>query len=77
MRNPYPQSKESLKLQIIACLNHDSSSIVGCITAPTLIVTGDEDQITDTIRANNLAGNIINSELKILKNVGHMVPLQA
>lgn len=41
--NPYPQPTYALEAQIIACMSHDSSSLLSSIQAPTLVITGSED----------------------------------
>lgn len=75
--NPYPQSRESLEMQIMACLNHDSSAICHKINVPIIIVTGSLDQLTSEERAFALAQNIKNFKLQIMPNIGHMVQVEA
>lgn len=75
--NPYPQSKESLEMQIMACLNHDSSAICHKINVPIIIVTGNLDKLTSEERAFALAENIKNFKLQIMSDIGHMVQIEA
>lgn len=44
--------------------------------APTLIVWGERDKITSSSRAQEIAAEIPNAQLAIIKNAGHMPQLQ-
>ncbi|HLX54589.1 MAG TPA: alpha/beta hydrolase, partial [Aquella sp.] len=75
--NLYPQSTKSLEMQILACLNHDSSNICHQINVPTLIVTGALDKTIDKKSTLILAENIKNSKLEIVPGVGHMIQIES
>jgi pimeloyl-ACP methyl ester carboxylesterase len=57
--------------QSIACEKHDSTQVVGKIKAPTLVVVGNDDQITTADHSRRLAAAIANSTLKIFPRGGH------
>ena len=57
--------------QSLACENHDSSSVVSRIKAPTLVITGADDTITTPAHSEELAARIPRSELVILPHGGH------
>jgi len=57
--------------QSIACEKHDSTGLVGKIKAPTLILVGNDDQITTPDHARSLAASIPNSTLKVFPRGGH------
>jgi 3-oxoadipate enol-lactonase len=57
--------------QSFACENHDSSSLISRIKAPTLVITGREDTITTPSHSEELASRIPRSELVILPHGGH------
>jgi pimeloyl-ACP methyl ester carboxylesterase len=54
----------------------DHESILGKIKIPTLLIFGDEDKITDINNAQSMNASIPNSELKIIKNCGHLSNLE-
>ena len=46
------------------------------IEVPTLILWGDQDDLTDREKAEIMNNNILNSELKIVPRAGHMSPVE-
>lgn len=52
-------------------LHYDDSADLGAITAPTLLVWGDADDLVDRAAQDTLASRIGNAELLIYPGVGH------
>lgn len=46
------------------------------IACPTLIISGAQDQIRSQVEATELYHHIPNANLKIIKDTGHMIPLE-
>ncbi len=59
-----------------ACNDFDEIARVGQIRAPTLILCGEDDQMTPPRFARLLSESIPNSMLKIIPSAGHMVMLE-
>lgn len=55
----------------------DSRPLLGGITAPTLILWGDEDGITNRAQQQDLLDGISGSRLEVLKGCGHLLTLEA
>lgn len=47
------------------------------ISAPTLVIAGDEDQAFSLVHAEELADRIPGAQLEVLPRVGHLAPLEA
>ena len=71
LANPYPQSTHGLARQTGACLEHDTRERIGKITAPTLVLVGEEDIIIPVKMSEKLAAGIPNSEMVVLEGGGH------
>jgi len=54
----------------------DSRPLLASITCPTLIVVGDDDEITPPQRAQDMHSAIRGSELVALRQCGHLSPLE-
>jgi 3-oxoadipate enol-lactonase len=54
----------------------DSTGLLGRITCPTLVVAGEEDQITTADVARNLHARIGGSELAVIPKAGHLSSLE-
>lgn len=61
----------------LACADFDARRDLGRIAAPTLVVCGDKDRMTPPKWAHYLNANIPGSELRFVKDSGHMVPIEA
>ncbi|MFX1492300.1 MAG: alpha/beta fold hydrolase [Promethearchaeota archaeon] len=59
-----------------ACNNFDVRQLLDQIQIPTLVIVGDEDQLTPLKWSQFLADRISNTELVIIENAGHMVMLE-
>jgi 3-oxoadipate enol-lactonase len=55
----------------------DLRAAVGTITAPTLVVAGDEDKALPVDRLRALAASIPGARLEVLLGVGHLPPVEA
>lgn len=61
----------------LACADFDVRGGLGKISAPTLVVCGDKDRMTPPKWSHYLNANIPGSELRFIKDSGHMVPIEA
>jgi pimeloyl-ACP methyl ester carboxylesterase len=59
-----------------ACNGFDVMDRLGSISQNTLVVCGEEDQMTPVRYAQYLASTIPNAQLKVIPNAGHMVMLE-
>ena len=55
-----------------ACAAHDTSSRLGELTTPTLVVHGTEDRMLPVANGRLIASHIAGSRLEILDGVGHL-----
>jgi 3-oxoadipate enol-lactonase len=58
--------------QLQACAAHDTSSRLGELTAPTLVIHGSEDQMLPVENGRQIASLIGGSRLEIFDGVGHL-----
>jgi pimeloyl-ACP methyl ester carboxylesterase len=72
----YQQSPDVLLADFRACNNFDLRDDVKNIKQPTLIICGDDDQMTPVRFSEYLAGEIKGSRLEIIPQAGHMVMLE-
>ncbi len=70
LRNPVTDAAHFAQLQ--AAAHFDTSARVSHITAPTLVLTGDEDTIVPPVNASNLAAQIPHARLKVIAGGSHM-----
>lgn len=54
----------------------DSVPLLGGITCPTLVVVGDEDQLTPPDLAVEMANGIAGAQLKVIADCGHMSTME-
>jgi pimeloyl-ACP methyl ester carboxylesterase len=59
-----------------ACDAFDVRDQVGEIEQPTLVICGENDQMTPVRFSQFLAENLINSRLEVVPKAGHMVMLE-
>ncbi len=69
--NPYHSTGGALMRQINAMGNHDTCNVLGKITAPTLVITGDSDRVIPPENSDILTQKIPGSQKKIIKNAAH------
>jgi pimeloyl-ACP methyl ester carboxylesterase len=68
--NKVPESVYLQQLQ--AATTFDTESKLSRITAETLVITGDKDQVVPMQNSINLVNTIPNSRLEIIENSGHL-----
>jgi 3-oxoadipate enol-lactonase len=76
--NPYPMSPEAYGRQAEAYLQFDALSRLGAITAPTLVVVGEQDLLTPPWIAREVADAIPGARFKVIRGDGssHVVPIE-
>ncbi len=60
----------------LACQGFDARGEISKIRVPTLVVCGDKDKMTPPKFSHYLNANIAGSELRFVKDSGHMLPLE-
>jgi pimeloyl-ACP methyl ester carboxylesterase len=60
----------------IACNNFDMMKYLPKVNKPTLVVCGQDDELTPLRYAQYLSDSIFNAELQVIPNSGHMVMLE-
>lgn len=73
----YATPPEAFSRQMEAALQHDTLDRLGQITAPTLVITGENDIIIPAANSRLLAEGIPGAELVMLAGVGHGYALEA
>lgn len=63
--------------QLGAVATHDSYARIAQISAPTLVISGDEDHLIPVENSRLIAGLIPNARTEILPGVGHMFWIEA
>jgi pimeloyl-ACP methyl ester carboxylesterase len=58
--------------QLQACVAHDTSTRLGELTTPTLVIHGTEDRLLPVQNGRQIASLIPGSKLEIFDGVGHM-----
>jgi pimeloyl-ACP methyl ester carboxylesterase len=71
LQNPTPE--HAYMNQLIAAMAFDTEARVSAITAPTLVVTGDQDLCVPPENSKNLAEKIPNARLVMIEGAGHAV----
>jgi pimeloyl-ACP methyl ester carboxylesterase len=61
---------------LVACNRFDVMDQLGKVKQPTLVVCGEEDQMTPLRYAQFLASSILNARLSVIPRAGHMVMLE-
>jgi 3-oxoadipate enol-lactonase len=76
--NPYPMSPEAYGRQADAYLHFDSLGRLGAITAPTLVVAGEQDLLTPPWIAREVADAIPGARFEVIRGDGssHVVPIE-
>ncbi|MFN3973771.1 MAG: alpha/beta fold hydrolase [Dehalococcoidia bacterium] len=69
--NPNPMALDAFFRQGEAILAHDTRGLLQHITAPTLVLCGDQDLVTPLEQSRLLAQSIPNARLEILRGGGH------
>ena len=58
--------------QAKAAFAHDASARLGAITAPTLVLHGDEDDMMDPVNSEVIAAAVPGARLHVFQHTGHM-----
>lgn len=66
-----PKSYDRFLVQANACLIHDCYDKLPSITAPTLVLGGEQDAVVGPEPSREIAARIPNAQLKMYKNWGH------
>jgi pimeloyl-ACP methyl ester carboxylesterase len=69
--NPFPPSPQSIYYQTQAIASCDTSSRLGGIHCPTLVLVGREDILLPVASSEQLVRGIAGAELVVLENTGH------
>ncbi len=69
-------SPEITYRDFLACNNFDVMGEIGKLNIPTLVICGDQDMMTPPKYSEYLAAKIPKSQLKIIKDCGHMLMLE-
>jgi len=70
------QDPAGYRAQIDAVLAHDTEPRLGAVRAPTLVLTGDDDQIIPCESSKLLVERIPNAELRTIAGAGHLFLLE-
>jgi 3-oxoadipate enol-lactonase len=76
--NPHPMDPEAYARQAHAYLQFDSLDRLGAITAPTLVIVGEQDLLTPPWIAREVANTIPGSRFEVIRGDGssHVVPIE-
>ena len=76
--NPYPMGPEAYARQAKAYLQFDSLDRLGAISAPTLVIVGEQDLLTPPWIAREVADAIPGSRFEVIRGDGssHVVPIE-
>jgi pimeloyl-ACP methyl ester carboxylesterase len=72
-RTSRPPSFIGYTAQMTALVGYSTLPLLRLLSAPTLVLTGDDDPIVPTSNATLLAARIPNAQLRILPDEGHLV----
>lgn len=77
-RNPHPTTPEAYQRQAQAYLEFDSLDRLGDITAPTLVIVGEQDLVTPPWIAREVADAIPGARFEVIRGEGssHVVPIE-
>lgn len=70
------QDPAGYRAQIAAALSHDALGRLGQISAPTLIITGDDDRVIPAASSDPLLVGIPNAQLVVIPGTGHLFFLE-
>lgn len=76
-RHRSPPEPRGLQAQWEAHDHFDAWALLPSVSQPTLVLTGDEDEVVDPRNSSLLAGRIPESRLVVLEGVGHSPQVEA
>jgi 3-oxoadipate enol-lactonase len=76
--HPYPMGPEAYARQAKAYLQFDSLDRLGAISAPTLVIVGEQDVLTPPWIAREVADAIPGSQFEVIRGAGssHLTPIE-
>ena len=76
--NPNPVSAEAFQRQAEAYVKHDTLSRLGRVTAPTIVISGEQDRLTPPWICREVADAIPNAKYLLVEGDGssHVLPLE-
>ena len=76
--NPNPVSAEAYQRQAEAYVKHDTLDRLNQVTAPTIVISGEQDRLTPPWICKEVADAIPNAKYKLITGVGssHVLPLE-
>ncbi len=76
--NPYPVTAEAYQRQAEAYLKHDTLDRLNQVTAPTIVISGEQDRLTPPWICKEVADAIPNAKFTMIKGEGssHVLPLE-
>jgi pimeloyl-ACP methyl ester carboxylesterase len=77
LRDRFPMSDDTLMRQCDACLAHDTRDRLHAIEPPTLVVCGQQDNLTPPKFARELSDGIPDAHLVTIPDAGHLVMAEA
>jgi pimeloyl-ACP methyl ester carboxylesterase len=77
LRDRFPMTDDTFVRQCDACLGHDALDRLAEIAPPTLVVCGQQDNLTPPKLARELAAGIPDSHLVTIPNAAHLVMAEA
>jgi 3-oxoadipate enol-lactonase len=77
LHEPFPMSGDTFVRQCDACLGHDTSGRLGEIRARTLVIGGQQDNLTPPALLRQLADGLTDAHLVTLPSAAHLVMVEA
>ena len=76
--NPNPVSADAYRRQAEAYVKHDALDRLGQVTAPTIVIAGEQDRLTPPWITREVADAIPNAKYQLVKGEGssHVLPLE-
>jgi len=72
----WPRSVAAFERQVLACVGHDTLSVLAILQTPTLVLAGEDDILTSPRYGRVLAATLGRAELGLLPGVGHACLLE-
>jgi 3-oxoadipate enol-lactonase len=73
----FPVTDAGYRAQLVAATRHDAADRLGQVTAPTLVLHGDEDRLVPVANGKLLADAIPHARLQVLEGAGHLFTTDA
>ena len=76
LQYPYGQSKTAFSNQISACTHFTGAGDLQQISAPTLVLCGNEDILVPVVESRQLAAQIPGAQLSVIENAAHAIHME-